>query len=148
MIRSNTHPRSRWALFAGRLAILALPAALVVGCGDGGSDKPAPTATSVPASTSTATQPPATSTPTQAAPTATPTTAANADASAACEKLAGCDQCLANFTGRCLRTADCAPRLSADVAICINGVTGCNQSALGDCLFLGCDGNDPSGECQ
>ena len=80
--------------------------------------------------------------------TATPTTAPNDDANAACTKLAGCDQCLANFTGRCLATEDCAARLSADAAICINTVAGCDQNALGDCLFLGCDGTDATGECQ
>jgi hypothetical protein len=63
-------------------------------------------------------------------------------------KLAGCAQCFINSTGQCLTTDDCAQRLSADVAICINAVTGCSAATLGDCLFLGCDGNDPSGECQ
>jgi hypothetical protein len=50
--------------------------------------------------------------------------------------------------GSCITTAACAGRLAADAAICINAIDGCDPSALGDCLFLGCDGNDASGECQ
>jgi hypothetical protein len=118
---------------------------LAVGCSDDSDGPAAATATpTTAAATVTATRPAATSTP---APTLTPTAAPNGNASAACQKLAGCDQCFSNQYGNCLGTAECAPRLSADVAICINGLTGCDQQALGDCLFLGCNGDDATGEC-
>lgn len=153
----------RRGLSAG-LAPLVLPVLLLAACGSddhGGAGTPTPTR---PAATATATAPAATATATVPAPTATATapgatatpmrtptataTAGNGNASAACEKLVACGQCFADFTGTCISTAACAARLSADVATCINGVGGCNQTALGDCLFLGCDGSDPSGDCQ
>lgn len=141
MIRCYTQHRSRCAPLAARLVILAVAGVIVVGCGNddnGGKRTPTP----VPA-TSTATR---TASPTPAATsTATPP---SGDASAACTKLAGCNQCMTSFYGSCLSTDDCAARLSADAATCINRAIGCDPSALGDCLFLGCDGNDASGECQ
>jgi len=109
---------------------------LAVGCGEHESTRagvPTTTVTSMPTPMRTAT------------PTATPP---SSGAEAACAKLAGCAQCFINQTGQCMSNADCAQRLSADVAICINGVSGCDQSTLGDCLFPGCDGNDPTGDCQ
>lgn len=128
---------SQWRRTARALFTpVALLAMLLVGCGgDGGGGRPA---------TATPTAPPATATPRPTATAAVP----NPSADAACEALTRCGQCFANQTGNCLDTAACAQRLAADVAICINGVGSCDQTALGDCLFLGCDGTDPSGECQ
>ena len=119
-------------VITGRLAVVILFVALLAGCSD--DDSPPP-----PAPTVTATvAPPATQ---------TPTPSGNADLGAACQKLAGCDQCFTNQYGRCLGNDDCVQRLSADTAICINALSGCNQQALGDCLFLGCNGTDATGEC-
>jgi hypothetical protein len=141
MIRRYTQHRSRSAPLAARLVIVAIAGALVVSCGDddnGGGRTP----TAAPA-TNTATR---TVTPTVAATrTATPP---NDNAGAACTKLASCNQCMTSFFGSCLSTDDCAARLSADAAICINAAIGCDATALGDCLFLGCDGSDATGECQ
>lgn len=139
---TRTHPYQRSRYGVRWLAIVALPAALAAGCGDGGDDPrsaPTPARTATPAPTRTLTPTPI--------PTATPTMV-NTSASAACDKLAGCDQCFINQTGQCISTSGCAERLSADVAVCINGVSGCDPATLGDCLFPGCDGNDPTGQCQ
>jgi len=152
MIRRYMQHRSRCAPLAARLAILAVAGAIAVGCGDDNDGGGKRTPTAVPP-TSTATRtvtstplPTNTVTPTAAATsTATPP---SADASAACTKLVSCNQCMTNFYGSCLSTGDCATRLSADAAICINGAIGCDASALGNCLFLGCDGSNASGECQ
>ena len=133
-MRGITNRRTRRWLVA-----LALPAAVVVGCGagDDGPRAATPTATR-PAATATATAPPATATPTPP----------DASARAACEKLARCGQCFTNSTGRCIATEACAQRLAADVALCINAGAACTDDMLGDCLFPGCDGADASGECQ
>ena len=149
MIRRFTQHRSRCAPLAARLVILAVTGAIVVGCGDddhGGKRTP----TAVPAtSTATRTATPVATSTASATPAATSTaTPPSADASAACTKLTGCNQCMTNFYGSCLSTGDCAARLSADAAICINRAIGCDPSALGDCLFFGCDGSNASGECQ
>jgi hypothetical protein len=157
MNRSHTHRASPRIHLRGRLAILLLPVALVVGCSDSSNNPPTATATPVPAATNTAappatvtaTRPAATNTPATTntpAPTLTPTAATNADARAACQKLATCGQCFSNQYGNCLTADDCAARLVADLAICVNALSSCDQQALGDCLFLGCDG-DASGEC-
>lgn len=145
MTGSKTHHPTRGARIASRLAVLVLPAMLAMGCSDDSDGPPAATATPTTLATATATRPAATSTPVPAA-TLTPTGAPNASVNAACQKLAGCEQCFSNQYGNCLGTEECAPRLSADVAICINALTGCDQQALGDCLFLGCTG-DATGEC-
>jgi len=157
MNRSHTHRASPRTHLAGRLAILLFPVALIVGCSDSSNNPPPATATPVPAATNTsapaatvtATRPAATNTPATTntpAPTLTPTGAGNADANAACQKLTGCGQCFSNQYGSCLSADDCAQRLVADVAICVNALSVCDQQALGDCLFLGCDG-DATGEC-
>jgi hypothetical protein len=171
MIGIRLMPSRRAALIAVRLAMLVVPVATLVGCDDndsGGkkpatataavtrtatapptntavvvptnSAVPAPTNTAVPVPTTTATQPPT------AASTATPTP--NAASSAACDKLVQCGQCFINATGQCISTDACAGRVATDVAVCINGVNGCDPNTLGDCLFPGCDGNDATGECQ
>jgi hypothetical protein len=135
------------------MVALALPVALAVGCGDGNdtTHTATPTATR-PATTATATSPPATATATSPPATATPppatATPPNASAQAACAKLERCGQCFTNSTGSCLATDACAQRLAADVAICINAGAACTADMLGDCLFLGCDGADASGDCQ
>jgi hypothetical protein len=72
----------------------------------------------------------------------------NGNAQAACDKLARCGQCFTNSTGTCIPTDACADRLSADVAICINAGSACTPDTLGDCLFLGCDGTDATGDCE
>ena len=77
-----------------------------------------------------------------------PTAVTNSSPSAACAKLTGCNQCFIDQTGQCIAAEACEPRLSADAAICINGLNGCNPTSLGDCLFLGCQGTDATGECQ
>jgi len=136
MTRTDPYPGRRAAAHCW-LAVFILPLLVAVGCG-GDDDAPPPAApTSSPSRTSTPT----------AVPSPTPTMP-NASASAACQKLEGCDQCFINSTGQCINTSDCAARLGADAAICINGATGCDPNGLGDCLFLGCDGNDPTGECE
>ena len=154
---------------ARRLLALALPLALVAGCG-GDDDKPrpaTPTATrpaatataTAPSGTATATSPIATATSpiaTATAPNATATapnatvtpTPPNASAQAACAKLERCGQCFTNSTGSCIGTDACAARLGSDVAICINAGAACTADMLGDCLFLGCDGMDANGDCQ
>jgi len=143
--------RRRRGRLAGPLVLLAVPIALLAGCG-GDDNKPRATPTStVAAATATATAPPAT--PTSPAATVTPTAMAtvtppNTSASAACQKLTTCGQCFADQNGQCLGTTTCAGRVAADAAACINAVIGCDATALGDCLFLGCDGADASGECQ
>lgn len=136
MIGHNPNHRSRRAPIAKWLALLVV--ALAAGCSDDDSGPKAPT----PTVTVTRTATPA---PTG---TATPVPTPNAGANAACEKLAGCQQCFSNSTGQCISTADCAARLAADVAICINAASGCPPDMLGDCLFPGCDGTDPTGECE
>jgi hypothetical protein len=141
MIRPHLQQRSRCVLIAARFAILAVAATPAVGCGDDNDGaRRTPTPNSPAVATTTATRTPAPATPTITPP--------NASASAACTKLVGCQQCFSNATGQCIGTEECAGRLSGDVAICINGVGGCDQTALGGCLFFGCDGNDASGECQ
>ena len=127
MHRNTIRRGRRW------LAALALPAALAVGCGDGDRGPRAAT----PTAAATTTPPPATATPTP-----------DASARAACDKLVRCGQCFADSTGRCIPVDACARRLAADAAICINAGAGCAADALGDCLFLGCDGADPGAECQ
>jgi len=156
----NLHRRRRRGRLVRPLALLALPVALLVGCGsDDNKPRATPTPTSaVPAATATATQPQATATrppatPTSPAATLTPTAMAtvtppNTNASAACQKLTTCGQCFADQNGQCLGNTTCAGRVAADAAACINAVNGCDPTALGDCLFLGCDGADASGECQ
>lgn len=176
MTRTEPQPRGRRARMARRLLMLALPAALAVGCGgddDGPANTPVPTLTSTAAPTQTATAVhTATATPTAvntatataantstatatAIPTSTATapstptpTAPNGDALAACAKLAACDQCFSNSFGQCLPAEACAERLSTDSAVCVNGVAGCGADALGACLFVGCDGGDPGAECE
>ncbi|MDX2170149.1 MAG: hypothetical protein SF182_23965 [Deltaproteobacteria bacterium] len=147
MTRMHSTPMGRRARWSHWAVVLALPMTLaVVGCGDdgdGGMKAATPTATRPPA-TATATSPPATATP--APPSPTPTM--NADAAAACQKLARCGQCFSDSTGNCITSAACAARLSADVARCINAGSACSPDMLGDCVFLGCDGRDASGECQ
>jgi hypothetical protein len=170
MIPIEPHSGPRWVRLARLVAMLALPATLVAGCGgddDGPVNTPVPTATAPAAATATrtltataantstptvvltatatATPPAPTSTP---PPTQTPTTAPNPNAMAACAKLAGCNQCITNSTGQCITPEACVQRLSSDTAICINGTVGCGATALGDCLFFGCQGNDAGGECQ
>jgi hypothetical protein len=145
-----------------RLVALLLPVVLGLGCA-GSDDKennPVPTATAPSVSTATPTsgantatptgsQVPATATPTRPpnVPTATATMAVGDIALAACQKLAACDQCFTTERGTCLEPAQCATRLSEDEARCINAVTGCPQSNLGDCLTVGC-GGDGSGDCE
>ena len=73
--------------------------------------------------------------------------APNTSLNAACAKLVTCGQCFINFGGRCLSTDDCAQRLSADEAVCINGASGCNQNSLGDCLPPGCNVSGSSDPC-
>jgi hypothetical protein len=169
MIAIEPHPGRRLRRIGRRLVILALPAAVAVGCGgddDGPANTPVPTATAPQAATATRTATATsatTSTPTVALtatptspppsatatppPTQTATTAPNPDALAACSRLAGCNQCFTNSTGTCIEPEACAQRLSADAAICINGAADCDATALGDCLFLGCQGIDATGEC-
>lgn len=150
-----------WSRLARRLAIFALPAMVMVGCSDDDNPPPAPTATTtataVPATaTSTATRTAAPPTQTAPAPTQTqtppPTSTAtrtpNDSAASACAKLANCQQCFSDENGQCIANEACASRLSGDAAICINSSAGCDATALGDCLFLGCQGNDATGECQ
>ena len=145
MIQRTTQPRSRCAPLTARLVLVALAGAIVASCG-GDDHHGGHTPTAVPATgTATARSPSAATSTPAATRTATPP---SASAGTACTKLAGCNQCMTNFYGACLSTGDCAARLSADAAVCINGVTGCDPSTLGNCLFLGCDGADASGECQ
>ena len=135
----TSDPRSRHGGMARWLVALALPVALAVGCGDSNNTPHTATPTAThPAATATATSPPATA-------TATPP---NASAQAACAKIERCGQCFTNSTGSCITTDACAQRLAADVAICINAGSACTADMLGDCLFLGCDGADASGDCQ
>lgn len=168
---TNKPKRTRLGLMATRLATLALPLALMAGCG--GDDSPPPVAPTATVAAATQTSAPSTATrtavPTQtqtAAPshtatlgstatsTATPVpstptpTVPNSSAAVACQKLTGCGQCFINSTGQCIADDDCTGRLSADAAICVNGISGCDATTLGDCLFLGCDGSDATGSCQ
>lgn len=149
----TVHRRRRRGRLARPLALLALPVALLAGCSsDDNKPRSTPTPTfTVPAATATATPPAATAT--SPAVTVTPTpmatvTPPNTSANAACQKLTTCGQCFADQNGQCLGNTTCAGRVAADVAACINAVIGCDPTALGDCLFLGCDGADASGECQ
>jgi hypothetical protein len=164
MTRIHSTPRGRRARWSHWAVVLALPVTLtVVGCGDDGDGMKTATPTATrPAATATATSPPttatappaATSTATRPASTPTPvntvgaTPTMNADANAACQKLVRCGQCFSDSTGNCISTAACAARLSADVALCINAGSACSPDMLGDCVFLGCDGSDATGECE
>jgi hypothetical protein len=169
MSRISPHRGYRLARLVTRLAFMALPAALIVGCG-GDDDSPAPVATATAVRTATATvastatrtatqtsAPPtqtsvSTATQTVAPPTQTPVSTAtstpNAGAGAACAKLADCGQCFIDSNGQCIANEACAARLSGDAATCVNSTTGCDATGLGDCLFLGCQGTDATGECQ
>ena len=161
MIRIEPHEQRRSARLAGIWAVCVLSAVLVVGCGDsddGPPNTPVPTATATQAAATTTATAVRTATPTATSqpPTATatvpvtstPTTPPNPDAMAACAKLAGCNQCFTSFNGQCIAPEACAQRVGSDAAICINSRVGCDATALGDCLFLGCDGNDAGGESQ
>lgn len=139
MNRTHPYQNKRFGGLGRWLAIAILPAMLIAGCGSSDDNPPAPTPTSVATRTLTATP----------VRTATPTpTVVNTSAAAACDKLESCKQCFTNSTGRCIPSADCAARVGADVAACINGTQGCGATALGDCLFPGCQGNDASGPCN
>jgi hypothetical protein len=138
MIWNASYGEHRFGSISKRLAILILPAALLVGCGDSDSGTFVPTPTAPPATRTATATPTHTLTPTRP-PTATPTTG-NTSASAACAKLVSCTQCFLNQRGTCISTEDCAGRLTTDVARCINAVTGCDQQTLGTCLPFGCQG--------
>jgi hypothetical protein len=136
MTRTNFFAGSWLGCIGKRLAILALPA-VIIGCS--GSDNQAipPTATVAPPTRTATVVATATSRPPA---TATPVATPNTSAGAACGKLASCDQCFLTQRGACVSTEDCASRLTAEVASCINAVTGCDQQTLGTCLPFGCQG--------
>lgn len=143
MTRTSPYPRCRRGLLRSWLAVLVLPVALIAGCGDNNDNEGTLVPTAIPTSAPTRT---VTLTPIRTAtPTLTPTAGG---VSAACQKLNGCDQCFINERGVCISAEACAARVSADVARCINAVSGCSQGTLGDCLPVGCDASDSAGECE
>ena len=126
--------------------VLSVVLAASAGCGDDNNGPPASTATPTMPPTHTAVPSPTRTLTPVPTPTATATMALNA--SAACEKLATCNQCLINARGECLATDTCAGHLSSDAVQCISQLNGCNAEALGDCLQFGCSGTDADGACE
>ncbi|MBI3785848.1 MAG: hypothetical protein HY270_20845 [Deltaproteobacteria bacterium] len=134
MTKPKHYPRRGFTSLGRWAATPLLLAALVFVTGCGASDNGPRQATPTSRPTASAT----------AVPTATP----NVSQETACTKLQGCGQCFINAGGNCLSVSDCAQRLSADEAACLNGVSGCNANELGNCFPPGCSVNGSSDSCQ